>query len=90
MRLVCQIYRGSRREEMYLYVDKSRGLEDVPEDLLSRIGELTPVMSLLLTPERSLARADVTLVLASIQDQGYYLQMPPTMADLLARERGSD
>jgi uncharacterized protein YcgL (UPF0745 family) len=90
MKVLCQVFKSSRQQEMYLYVEKSRGMEDVPEDLLARFGEPTPVMVLLLSPERKLARADVTEVLANIEKQGFYLQMPPTMAELLARERGRD
>lgn len=89
MSLLCQVFRSAKKEEMYLYVDKSRGVEDVPDELLAQFGELAPVMILLLTPERKLARADAAVVLANIQDQGFYLQMPPTVAELLAREKGS-
>ena len=90
MSLLCQVFRSAKKQEMYLYVDKSRGVEDVPDALLAQFGELAPVMILLLTPERKLARADTEVVLANIQDQGFYLQMPPTVAELLAREKGSD
>ncbi|MCB1689338.1 MAG: YcgL domain-containing protein [Halioglobus sp.] len=86
--MLCQVYTSSRQQEMYLYVEKSRGVEDVPAELLSRFGELIPVMLLPLSPERKLARADVNDVLACIEKQGFYLQMPPTMAELLARENG--
>lgn len=89
MSLLCQVFRSAKKQEMYLYVDKSRGVEDVPDALLAQFGELAPVMTLLLTPERKLARADTEVVLANIQDQGFYLQMPPTVAELLAREKGS-
>ncbi len=89
MSLLCQVFRSSKKQEMYLYVDKSCGVEGVPDELLARFGELTPVMTLYLTPERKLARADTAVVLASIQDQGFYLQMPPTAAELLAREEGN-
>jgi uncharacterized protein YcgL (UPF0745 family) len=75
---------------MYLYVEKSRGLEAVPEELLARFGTPTPVMVLLLTPERTLARADTGAVLASIAKQGFYLQLPPTPAALLAQEVGNN
>jgi uncharacterized protein YcgL (UPF0745 family) len=71
---------------MYLYVEKSRGLQDVPDTLLAQFGELSPVMTLHLTPERRLARTDAALVLASIQEQGFFLQMPPSAAELLTRE----
>ena len=85
MRLVCQVFRSSRKQEMYLYVDKSRGL---PDALMAQFGEATPVMVLLLTPEKVLARANVAVVLADIKAQGFYLQMPPTAAELFARDNG--
>lgn len=88
--LLCQVFRSPRREEMYLYVEKSRGLADVPEALLARFGEPSPVMLLELTPQRKLARASVTEVMDSIREQGYYLQMPPTPAELARRESRGD
>ncbi|MDG2048016.1 MAG: YcgL domain-containing protein [Halioglobus sp.] len=88
MRLVCQVFKSSRKQEMYLYVDKSRGLQDVPDILMAQFGEPLPVMTLLLTPEKTLARADVAVVLAEIKAQGFYLQMPPTAAELFARDTG--
>ncbi|MBK6738801.1 MAG: YcgL domain-containing protein [Haliea sp.] len=89
MSMLCQVFRSSRQQEMYLYVEKSRGLDAVPDELLARFGTPTPVMVLLLTPERTLARAESSAVLASIEQQGFYLQMPPTPAQLLQRERGN-
>jgi uncharacterized protein YcgL (UPF0745 family) len=82
-----QIYKGSRKPEAYLYVDKAAGMADVPEVLLAQFGEPEPVMTLLLDAQRKLARADAAQVLAKIEHQGYYLQLPPTTAELLARER---
>ena len=86
MKRLCQIYKSPRREEMYLYVDKARGLDAVPEALLLQFGEPEPVMTLLLAPERKLARADTAEVLAQIERQGFYLQMPPTAEELLRRD----
>lgn len=85
-----EIFTGSRKPEAYLYVDKANGLADVPEVLLAQFGEPKAVMSLMLGPSRKLARADAAEVLAKIQEQGYYLQMPPTTAELLAREGSRD
>lgn len=82
MSLLCQVFRSSRQQEMYLYVEISRGLRDVPPELLARFGDPAPVMTLNLTPERKLARADANAVLASIADQGFYLQMPPGSVDV--------
>ena len=86
MKLLCQVFRSSRKQEMYLYVDKARGLVDVPEVLMAQFGEPEPVMTLVLDSQRKLARADTADVLADIAAQGFYLQMPPTTAELLRRD----
>lgn len=86
MTVICQVFKSPRKEEMYLYVEKARGVEDVPEALMARFGEPEAVMVLLLRPERKLARANTAEVLAGIAQDGYYLQMPPTAAELLRRD----
>jgi hypothetical protein len=86
MKLLCQVFRSPRKEEMYLYVDKARGLVDVPEVLMTQFGEPEAVMTLILDPQRKLARADTAEVLADIAEKGFYLQMPPTAAELLRRD----
>ena len=35
-------------------------------------------MTLLLSPDRKLARAEAAVVLDAIEQQGFYLQMPPS------------
>ena len=83
---LVQVYRSPRREEMYLFVDRSSDLEDLPDALLSQFGEPEPVMLLQLAPGRKLARADAEQVLAAIEEQGFYLQMPPTPDELRRRD----
>ena len=77
MKNLCSIYRSSRVEGMYLYVDKKEDLARVPEELLATFGKPELAMTLALYPERKLARADINSVLAAIAEQGFYLQMPP-------------
>lgn len=77
MKIICSIYRNPRVEGMYLYVDKKEDLARVPDVLLAKFGKLDLGMTLLLHPERKLARADVNKVMDAIQQQGFYLQMPP-------------
>jgi uncharacterized protein YcgL (UPF0745 family) len=84
--MLCQIFRSSRKEEMYLYVEKSAGMERVPASLLHKFGEPEPVMMLMLDAKRKLARADTETVLKALCEEGYYLQMPPTAAQLLQRD----
>lgn len=76
-KILCDIYKGEKKDEMYLYVPKQDGLENVPEALLHGFGELTLVTTLVLTESRKLARADIYKVMAELNDNGFYLQMPP-------------
>lgn len=77
----CVIFRCSKKEEMYLYVpyqdDESMLLNNLPEELGNWTGKLEKVMDLEVTPGRKLARAKVEDVIASLEEKGFYIQMPP-------------
>jgi uncharacterized protein len=75
---ICSIYRSPKEEGMYLYVDKKDELKSVPEELLKRFGKPELAMTLLVTPDKKLARVDARRVLEMIEENGFYLQMPPT------------
>lgn len=77
MRKICSIYRSPNKEGMYLYVEKSTGLKEVPAALLERFGTPKLAMTLLIEASRELARVDANKVLEQIQLNGFYLQMPP-------------
>ena len=62
---------------MYLYVPQREDLARVPKALLEKFGQPQRVTTLVLTPERKLARADTQKVLKALQVQGFYLQLPP-------------
>lgn len=82
MRRICSIYRSAKRDGMYLYVDKAEGLTRVPEALMNRFGQAEHAMTLLIAEDRKLARADAKKVLQDIEDNGFYLQLPPADAEL--------
>lgn len=75
--LLCQIYKSLRHEEMFLYVDRTRGLDVVPQELLTRFGTPQAVMMMVMTPERTFARVETARVIEALKEKGYYLQMPP-------------
>jgi len=75
--VLCTVYKGSRERELYVYVARERGLDAVPADLVARMGKITEVMTLMLTPAKKLARVDAARVLHEIRERGYYLQLPP-------------
>lgn len=73
----CRVYRSEKRAETYLYLAEERGFEDLPDELRRMFGEAVAVMRLELTPESKLARVETLTVLDSLDEQGFYLQLPP-------------
>lgn len=73
----CAIYRSAKKVDSYLYVERENDFARVPHALLDMLGSLTFVMSLELHAQRKLAQVDVMQVMERLQQQGYYLQMPP-------------
>ncbi len=86
--MLCQIYRSSRKAETYLYVPFKYDLASLPELLQKQLGELTQVMLLDLSKRERLANADIESVKAAINDQGFYLQLPPGPEEYLSRAKG--
>ncbi len=69
---------------MYLYIHESKTTDDLPEELIKTVKQLTHVMDLELTSDRKLARENVVLVMKNLEENGYHLQMPvdPLKPDL--------
>jgi len=82
-RLVCSVYKSSKKSEMYVYIDKKNGLDVLPEDLLVFFGTPIHVFDMLLTPEKKLSRVDAPKVLSEIAAKGFLLQMPPVEENYL-------
>ncbi|RVU29540.1 MULTISPECIES: YcgL domain-containing protein [Neptunomonas] len=81
---IISIFKSSRKDEMYLYVDKREQLERVPEPLLEMFGKPVHVMDMPLTSERKLARVeDTQKLLDDVAENGFYLQMPPPKDDYM-------
>ena len=83
MKRLCSIYKSPRKDEMYLYVDRSDALTRVPEALLAVFGTPQHAFDLVLTPERTLARENIATVLENLEKQGFHLQMPPPQDDYI-------
>ena len=73
---------------MYLYVDKRKGLKDLPAPLTDLFGTPIHVLDMLLNDSKKLGRATPEQVLADIKTKGFFLQMPPAeQENLLAEHR---
>ena len=75
----CWIYKGTKREQTYLYVAAEEAFDSVPDALLNAMGELTLVISLELDEQRKLVGADVSQVMHDLSSRGYFLQLPPAL-----------
>ncbi|GAA3937717.1 YcgL domain-containing protein [Litoribacillus peritrichatus] len=80
---VCSIYKSPRRDEMYLYIEKLKGLKELPEALLEVFGKPIHVMDMLVKPDSKLSRVEAEKVLEDIASKGFFLQMPPPKEDYL-------
>lgn len=78
-RLYTWIYRSNRKDEMYLYLKKQDAFDEVPEALMKMFGEPSLVIALELSEEKKLAREDAQVVIKSLHEQGFFLQMPPNL-----------
>lgn len=73
----CVVYKSLRQFDYFLFVSKSDGLSRVPDALKTLLGDLHEVTEFELHARRKLAQADVNEVMAQIEVEGYFLQMPP-------------
>ena len=74
---LCNVYKSAKTANLYLYVARDVGLVHVPEALLEKFGEPELALTIDLHPARTLAREDPTKVIAAIEENGFYLQLPP-------------
>ncbi|WP_067701302.1 MULTISPECIES: YcgL domain-containing protein [unclassified Erwinia] len=81
--MFCVIYRSPKRDQTYLYVEKKDDFSRVPEELLRGFGKPQMAMMLPLDGSKRLVNASLDKVKASLQEQGYYLQVPPPLESLL-------
>lgn len=82
-RKIIQVFRSSKKDEMYLYVPKDEGLGRVPAELMEKFGKATPTMVLLIDKDKKLARTTGEKVLTAIIENGFYLQLPPVKDEYL-------
>ena len=67
------------KAEMYLYTLSRDDFSAVPEQLLKAFGKPDFSMLVNLQKRDKLARVDIDIVCEKLTEDGYYLQMPPTV-----------
>ncbi|MEY8214415.1 MAG: YcgL domain-containing protein [Colwellia sp.] len=81
--MLCAIYKSAKKQFTYLFVKTRDDFSAVPEALMVTFGTPTLVTLTNLATKDKLAFADLAKVKASLNSQGYYLQLPPPPEDLL-------
>lgn len=85
--MLCTIYKSPKKEQTYLFVKQRDDFSAVPEALLQTFGKPVLVTILNLDRRTSLAYSDLSKVRTALEQQGYYLQLPPPVEDLLAQNK---
>ncbi|MCL9776198.1 YcgL domain-containing protein [Vibrio methylphosphonaticus] len=80
--MLCSIYKSAKKQGAYLYITTKDDFSQVPDALLEMFGKPTLVMVVKLDG-RTLAQVDVDIVKQSLQNEGFFLQLPPPQENLL-------
>lgn len=74
----CFVYRSDRKSGMYLYLKEKDNFSSVPQALLDLLGDITFSFEFDLGEDRKLVRAEAKEVIRNMQENGFFLQMPPS------------
>ena len=87
--MLCAVYKSPKKEETYLFIKQRDNFTDVPEALMQTFGIPSLVTIINLSTRDTLAMADINKVKQSLDEQGFYLQLPPPKEDLLKQHKAS-
>lgn len=80
--MMCSIYKSAKKPDTYLYVPYETDFDDLPEGLVKVWGDPELVMHLDLEQRDKLALVDIKELKSQLDEEGYFLQMPPTQEEL--------
>lgn len=78
----CYVYRSERKNDTYVYMKADVETTELPDSVTEFMGDLTKVLEVDLS-KKKLAQADVQQVIAAIETQGFYLQLPSEIDDVM-------
>ena len=79
----CHVYRSKYKTGMYIYLTEKDNFDIIPDDLRKRLGKLDFSFSFTLTESKKLMRYDTKEVIKQLQENGFFLQMPPPESNFL-------
>ncbi len=75
--MLVWVYKSSRKANTYLYLTKRDDFKHVPDGLMILLGDLSSVLQFDIAKRENLPHADVGTVIQCLEENGYYLQLPP-------------
>lgn len=75
-KIKCDVYKSVKKDETYVFIPTSASLSELPDELLKVLGQAEMIMALELTAEKKMARGTASVIMESIEEQGFHLQMP--------------
>ena len=84
------VYKSLKKADTYVYLAGREDFARLPEPLRTQLGPLAFVLELDLTPERKLAQEEPAVVLENLATRGFHVQFPPTVADPMSEDWGTD
>ena len=85
--MLCAIYKSAKKAQMYLFFFFCDDFSSVPEALMTMFGTPKLVTLTNLATKNKLAFADLDKVKTNLNEEGFYLQMPPPQEDLLKQHK---
>jgi uncharacterized protein YcgL (UPF0745 family) len=84
--MLCTIYKSTKKDGAYLYVEKRDDFSRVPDALMSMFGK--PILSMVMNLEgKKLVRVDIDKVKSALENEGFFLQLPPPPVNLLEEHK---
>lgn len=82
--MLAHVYKSHRKADTYIYLAWRDDFDALPATVREPLGELSFVLAVELTPERRLAHVDAAQVRQQLAERGFFLQLPPSPAQVLA------
>ena len=88
--MLAFVHKSLRKADTYVFLAGRDDFARLPEPLRTQLGALQFVLEVDLTPQRTLAQADPAVVMENLATRGFHIQFPPTMADPMTEDWGTD
>ena len=88
--MLAFVYKSLKKADTYVFLAERDEVGRLPEPLRAQLGALQFVLEVDLSARRTLAQADPVVVVNNLGTRGFHVQFPPTMADPMSDDWGTD